>query len=981
MSKKSSSYISNTGHTNPGMSLCYPPHSTSSDVPRKSDTAMFDMNTVIPRKPKKKIKIAPPLPWVVSQSPQFIIRIPKKAISFPRAKRQGKKRSYNYDELDNFDDDLQDTDDESSPKSKKRIKNKSSGSSSKRLKKSSSTLTDEPAAPAQQSITPAHPDPTSTNVAALIDPNSTESPPPGVLNCLWYSRECVLHVWVLEKVLGWKRRPVTTLQYDDDDDDEADEDNVDPSNLANPSVENDYQKKMKKKVQNDGHLDQSVALSYHDHVVALTIKHSNIRHEVSRINASACPMVLRYAAEKEKLSCGNKTPKFRLASLSQETEEVYFVKWRGRSYIHCSWERKKDLEKFDIQAKVKLKRFHQLQEQVIGKQWKNHYLKLQSQASDRSTSMANNNGLAASNTTTEEDYFSSDNVEPERILACDETEVDLKILAKQRALNLQAEIEAFERREHESPSDEQIPLLKHEDQYMTLLKKNEKSILNYVEDPEDNVRYVVKWKGQAFAEVTWEYWRDIKHDAVDKVEDFWYRQKPPPLEPLKAHPHMRDYKKLIHSPVFGISTKARPVANLSNNTGKEEEGTSVEEPDSNSALALKLRFYQLEGVNWLLWNWWNKRSCILADEMGLGKTIQTMCFLDRLHQSPSAQVRGPFLVVAPLSLVNQWQSESMTWAPDMNVVLYHGSADARDYLVQQEFYYTDQFVHPKSLVPKYKRYGITKFHILITTYEVVLKDIAVLSKIKWRALIVDEAHRLKNNKSRLFTDLVSVPRDFCLLLTGTPLQNSTEELWALLHFSDPKTFGSKEEFVEKFGQLTDSKQVSELHSVLKPYLLRRVKEDVEKSLPPKEETILEVTLTPIQKTYYKAIYEKNTTFLFKGAKSGNAPSLMNVMMELRKCCNHPFLIKGAEERIMIDAATQEMKKNPENQGQQEDPQLVLYKRFAQQLVKSSGKMVLLEKLMPKLQTGGHKVLIFSQMVRVLDLLEEVRQSKLYVQFL
>ena len=252
---------------------------------------------------------------------------------------------------------------------------------------------------------------------------------------------------------------------------------------------------------------------------------------------------------------------------------------------------------------------------------------------------------------------------------------------------------------------------------------------------------------------------------------------------------------------------------------------------------------------------------------------------------------------------------------------------------------------------------------------------------------MDEAHRLKNAKSKLFEELASVPREFCLLLTGTPLQNSTEELWALLNFADSDTFESKEAFVEKFGQLTDAKQVSDLHTVLRPYLLRRVKEDVEKSLPPKEETILEVSLTPIQKTYYKAIYEKNTSFLFKGAKPGNAPSLMNVMMELRKCCNHPFLIRGAEERILADAAAS----GPQKSVQEKSADLIQgtvadgdttssidwAALTAEQLVKSSGKMVLLAKLLPKLQSGGHKVLIFSQMVRVLDLLEDLLRVKQY----
>jgi chromodomain-helicase-DNA-binding protein 7 len=115
-------------------------------------------------------------------------------------------------------------------------------------------------------------------------------------------------------------------------------------------------------------------------------------------------------------------------------------------------------------------------------------------------------------------------------------------------------------------------------------------------------------------------------------------------------------------------------------------------------------------------------------------------------------------------------------------------------------------------------------------------------------------------------------------------------------------FRSKDSFLEKFGEMTDADQVNELHNLLKPYLLRRVKEDVEKSLPPKEETILEVSLTPIQKKFYKAIYERNTSFLYKGTKPSNAPSLMNVMMELRKCCNHPYLVKGAEDRILADDA-------------------------------------------------------------------------------
>lgn len=170
-----------------------------------------------------------------------------------------------------------------------------------------------------------------------------------------------------------------------------------------------------------------------------------------------------------------------------------------------------------------------------------------------------------------------------------------------------------------------------------------------------------------------------------------------------------------------------------------------------------------------------KLSCC---RLGLGKTIQTVGFLHQLHELKASQVQGPFLIVAPLSLIAQWQSETQSWAPDMNVVFYHGSADARNFLAKQEFYYSEQFV-PKPTAVKLKKQHVTKFHMLITTYEVVLKDVAVLSKIRWKALVVDEAHRLKNPKARLFEELASVPRDFCLLLTGTPLQNSTEGMCSL----------------------------------------------------------------------------------------------------------------------------------------------------------------------------------------------------------
>ena len=576
---------------------------------------------------------------------------------------------------------------------------------------------------------------------AVIVTDSIDAPPPGTLPTLWYSREVFLNLFVLEKIIGWKTRPVIKLDWDD----------VNDIKFLDPQEVTSISSKLL--------LDQDFW--------ANRIK----RMEVSRINPAQCPVVLAAAAAKE---ARQEKPRYVLAPRKDdEREEVLLVKWRGRSYMHCSWERRKDLEKFDVSnntAKNKIRRFFQSQEVAMGKDWK----KVIEAERTASTAIDKDDG-DQEELTEEEEFFPSQYLEVERILACDENEMNLKVLAKQRALNLRSEQETLRLREEEEAkleaSGESVESLHHTHKALKLF--DDLPVITDGDipwDPEDNVRYVVKWKGLQYAEMTWEYWRDIKRDAVDEAEDFWHRQKAPsPSEVSKImtrpHPHVRDFRKLTVSPEFATSHRVRPVAELDDDF-KETKESDEDDDEKESSKAFKLRSYQLEGVNWLLFNWFNRRSCILADEMGLGKTIQSVAFLHQLHELPATQVRGPFLIVAPLSLIAQWQSESQTWAPDLNIVFYHGSADARDFLVQQEFYYTEQFV-PKTTAMKLKKQHITKFHILITTYEVVLKDIAVLSKIRWKALIVDEAHRLKNTKARLFEELASVPRDFCLLLTGT----------------------------------------------------------------------------------------------------------------------------------------------------------------------------------------------------------------------
>mmetsp|Transcript_36172 Transcript_36172/g.86986 ORF Transcript_36172/g.86986 Transcript_36172/m.86986 type:complete len:2449 (-) Transcript_36172:61-7407(-) len=846
----------------------------------------------------------------------------------------------------------------------------------------------------------------------MLGNENIESPPPGALSSLWYSREVFLNTFVLEKILGWKTRPVTRLEWDPTTTahtpttspqlDSTETLNLSAMALGNPLIAEDPAKRME--VSRLNHEECPIVLTLacqaqnnNDNIVlfdplvhrqpsngnlvngtptkdvtasegegqnaSIPISHpsSNGNGNVNSSHSNGESVVENgnLPSSNEPIQSQNdltsRKPRFRLKDAKGEREEVYLVKWRGKSHLHVSWEREADLIRFDQSnnyvASSKIKRFIQSQELSFGLDWK------QVLEAERSTS-ANIHAHGGQpheedlSEGMEEEYYPPASTEIERVLGCDETEMSIDLFAKQRALNILTEQDRVERKEKG-----QVVRWNSSDGLKEILTEQPW-------DPEDNVRYVVKWKGLPFAEMTWEYWRDIKKDAVNEAEDFWFRQKPfdESTRDSLPHPDVRHFKKIQESPLYGISHRERPIADSVNGRIVPKE----DEEEGPADQGLRLRGYQLEGVNWLLFNWWNKRSCILADEMGLGKTIQTVGFLKLLQDLPDTRVRGPFLIIAPLSLVGQWQSELATWAPDLNVVLYHGSADARSFLVKQEFFLTDQFV-PKATATKFRKKNLTKFHVLISTYEVVLKDIDVFKHVQWKALIVDEAHRLKNPKAKLFEELINVPRDHCVLLTGTPLANATEELWALLHFCNKKIFPSKDGFLEKFGQLTDASQVAELHSVLKPYLLRRVKDDVEKSLPPKEETIFEVSLTPTQKKYYKAIFERNTMFLFKGTKPSNAPSLMNVMMELRKCCNHPYLVRGVEERILAEAAEQA-----------KDPTTIDYRKlFGEQLIKSSGKMVLINKLLPKLFSGGHKVLIFSQMVRVLDLLEELLKLMKY----
>uniref|UniRef100_A0A8C1LQ78 Chromodomain helicase DNA binding protein 1 n=1 Tax=Cyprinus carpio TaxID=7962 RepID=A0A8C1LQ78_CYPCA len=446
-------------------------------------------------------------------------------------------------------------------------------------------------------------------------------------------------------------------------------------------------------------------------------------------------------------------------------------------------------------------------------------------------------------------------------------------------------------------------------------KEQEKKKCNMASDAQSCLKstagypdYLCKWQGLSYSECSWEDGALIARKFQKCIDEYMSRNQ------CKTIPS-RECKVLKQRPRFVPMKK---------------------QPHYIGADGLELRDYQLEGLNWMAHSWCKGNSCILADEMGLGKTIQTISFLNYLFHEH--QLYGPFLLVVPLSTLTSWQREIQLWAPQINVVVYLGDIRSRNMIR------THEWMHPQT-----KR---LKFNVLLTTYEILLKDKSFLGNVSWAFIGVDEAHRLKNDDSLLYKTMIEFKSNHRLLITGTPLQNSLKELWSLLHFIMPEKFHSWELFEEEHGKGRDSGYTS-LHKELEPFLLRRVKKDVEKSLPAKVEQILRVEMSAVQKQYYKWILTRNYKALSKGTK-GSRSGFLNVMMELKKCCNHCYLIKSPEEEFY---------------NRQEG---------LQHLIRSSGKLILLDKLLVRLKERGHRVLIFSQMVRMLDILAEYLK---YRQFL
>ncbi|CAL1693811.1 unnamed protein product [Somion occarium] len=355
--------------------------------------------------------------------------------------------------------------------------------------------------------------------------------------------------------------------------------------------------------------------------------------------------------------------------------------------------------------------------------------------------------------------------------------------------------------------------------------------------------------------------------------------------------------------------------------------------DSPSFINGTMRSYQIHGLNWMVSLHHNGLNGILADEMGLGKTLQTIAFLSYLKHC--RQIRGPHLIVVPKSTLQNWSREFERWTSDVSTVLLTGTKEERGEIITNR------------LIPQ-------DFEVLITSYEICLIEKSALKKFSFEYIVIDEAHRIKNVDSILSQIVRSFTSRGRLLITGTPLQNNMKELFALLNFICPEIFteyGDLESFLHKDDSSADgddekSKKVVEaLHKILRPFLLRRVKSDVEKGLLPKKEINIYVGLTEMQRKWYRSVLEKDIDAVngLTGKKEGKT-RLMNMVMQLRKVTCHPYLFDGAEPGPPY---TTDM-----------------------HLIENSGKMVILDKLLHSMKAKGSRALIFSQMSRMLDILED-----------
>ncbi len=428
----------------------------------------------------------------------------------------------------------------------------------------------------------------------------------------------------------------------------------------------------------------------------------------------------------------------------------------------------------------------------------------------------------------------------------------------------------------------------------------------------------------------------VKMIGLGYEEVVW--ESPPPVEDTERYADFQAaYCEYLAGKYFKPLVKRTAEKRLASYRAADFNKDLVMREQPKALIGGKLMEYQMDGMNWLCYNFHEEKNVILADEMGLGKTIQVIAALTALITEKPACY--PFLIVVPNSTCPNWRREIKQWCPQLRVVAYYGTKEAREIAMEYEL-----FPDGRSDLAA---------HIIVTSYEAPVdeKSRQFFKKIKWSGLIVDEGQRLKNDKNLLYRALQDLKIPWRVLLTGTPVQNNKLELFTLLQFLDSSVDAC--ELDAKYETLTNE-NVGELWALIKPLILRRTKVQVLKFLPPMAQVIIPVTMSVVQKKLYKSILAKSPELLkaiygkdHTSLKPQERGGLNNILMQLRKCLCHPFVYSEAIE-------------------ERNQTRTVLHRN----LVDASSKLQLLEIMLPKLQERGHRVLIFSQFLKQLDIVED-----------
>lgn len=341
-----------------------------------------------------------------------------------------------------------------------------------------------------------------------------------------------------------------------------------------------------------------------------------------------------------------------------------------------------------------------------------------------------------------------------------------------------------------------------------------------------------------------------------------------------------------------------------------------------------MRDYQLDGLNWMVNLFQNGVNGILADEMGLGKTLQSISFIGYIvHVKKNTKFQ---LIICPLSTLENWKNEISKWCPSLKTICLYGNIYQRKHV--------------------FKELNKNKYDVVLTTYEHVISDIKHLSKIDWSVIILDECQKVKNPRTKIYKSIYKIKSESRLFLTGTPVNNNLQELWVLLNLLLPNVFKliTDGNVYNIHSFLNSEEKISRFKGIIQHFILRRLKIDVAKNLIPKKEIKIYVSMTKLQKEIIRKILNKDITYNFSGYKSN--VNLTNIFMELRKCTNHPFLVKGVEEPpFMTD----------------------------ERIVECSCKMQVLDKLLNRFKEQNSKVLIFSQFTIMLDIIDDFLYWKGY----